>query len=322
MSQPLLLVEDLKTYFYLPEGVLRAVDGLNLIVNRNEIVGIIGESGSGKTVTALSILRIVPPPGRIVDGKIVFDGENLLEKSEEEMMKIRGGKISMIFQDPISSLDPLYRVKDQLSEVIRMHRGLTDESEIKEEIIRLLSMVKIPDPDRLMNAYPHELSGGMAQRVMIAIALASNPLLLIADEPTSNLDVTIQAQILELLRELHERRGLSILMISHNFGVIAELCDKVVVMYCGEAIESGSLIDVFENPAHPYTKGLLSVVPKLHGVSKHFETIPGSLPNPLNPPSGCKFHPRCPKAMNICRKVKPPRCKLNRDHVVSCHLYT
>lgn len=316
----LLAIDGLKTYFYTEEGIVRAVDGVQLQIRKGEILGLVGESGCGKSVMALSIMRLVPRPGRIVEGWIGFEGENILEKSEDEMRCLRGSKISMVFQDPIASLDPVYSVGEQIGEAFRFGRSMSGKKEIRMNVERILNLVKIPDPKRVMRSHPHELSGGMAQRVMIAIALAPEPALLIADEPTTSLDVTIQEQILKLLRDLNKDLGLSVFLITHNFGIVAMICDRVAAMYAGTVIETGKVIDILDNPKHPYTVGLIKAFPRLRSKEKRFETIGGEVPDLLAPPPGCRFRPRCPFSMEVCGKSRPPLREVAPDHEVACYL--
>jgi oligopeptide/dipeptide ABC transporter ATP-binding protein len=297
-------------------GIVKAVDGVSLAIDRGENLGLVGESGCGKSVTGLSILRLVPHPGRIVAGQIIFEGQDLLGKNQEEMRKIRGGRISMIFQDPTAALDPVFTVGDQLSEALSLHQGLNRE-EVVGRAIQLLEMVGIPSAAIRLHDYPHQLSGGMRQRVMIAMALSCNPSLLIADEPTTNLDVTIQAQILELMKDLRKRFDSAILFITHDLGVVAEICDRVAVMYAGEIVESGDLEDIFYDARHPYSKGLLACLPR--GKGHRLSQIGGNVPDLVDPPSGCKFHPRCPNSADSCRKMKPPSLRVGDEHFVSCH---
>ncbi len=320
MSDKLLVVEDLRTYFYTYGGVVKAVDGVTFDVERGETVGLVGETGCGKSTVALSILRLVPPPGRIVSGRIVFGGENLLEKSEEEMRKIRGSKISIVFQDPSSSLNPVLKIGDQVSEPLVIHLAMKLK-EAWRKALEILKGVGIPDAEKRMVGYPHELSGGMKQRVMIAMALACRPALLIADEPTTNLDVTIQAQILELMKDLQMKYGLSILLITHNLGVVAQMCNRVAVMYAGQLAEFAPVRNIFHEPLHPYTKALLEAIPRVDKRGKKLASIPGSVPNLVDPPPGCRFHPRCPYAREECRKEEPPLVEVGSKHVVACHLY-
>ena len=316
MTDKLLTISNLRTHFQMRRGIVKAVDGVSLAIDRGENLGLVGESGCGKSVTGLSILRLVPHPGRIVAGQIIFEGQDLLGKNQEEMRKIRGGRISMIFQDPTAALDPVFTVGDQLSEALSLHQGLNRE-EVVGRAIQLLEMVGIPSAAIRLHDYPHQLSGGMRQRVMIAMALSCNPSLLIADEPTTNLDVTIQAQILELMRDLRKRFDSAILFITHDLGVVAEICDRVAVMYAGEIVESGDLEDIFYDARHPYSKGLLACLPR--GKGHRLSQIGGNVPDLVDPPSGCKFHPRCPNSADSCRKMKPPSLRVGDEHFVSCH---
>ncbi len=320
-------MQGLKTYFFLERGVVKAVDGVDFEIKKGEIFGVVGETGCGKSVTALSILRLVQsPPGKIVEGKIIFEGENLLKKSKERMRKIRGTKISMIFQDPHTSLDPVFTVGHQIAEPIELHQvieqHLISADEVPKKVIEMLKLVKIPDPEHRVVEYPHQFSGGMKQRTMIAMMLSCNPSLLIADEPTTAVDVTIQAQILDLMRELRRKLGTSILIITHNLGVIAEMCDRVAVMYAGNIVEQADIMTLFESPKHPYTRALLAAVPKVGAKKGELESITGMVPSLITPPPGCKFHPRCPHAMDICRKKFPQMIKIGKEHLVSCHLYS
>ncbi|MAJ28574.1 MAG: peptide ABC transporter ATP-binding protein [Planctomycetes bacterium] len=318
-ADPLLSIEDLKTWFYTDDGVARAVDGVSYAIRPGETLGVVGESGCGKSVTAMSILQLVPtPPGKYVGGKIMFKGENLLDKEEAEMRKIRGKEISVIFQEPMTSLNPVFRVGDQIGESLRLHEGMS-RAEARERSIELLRQVGIPSPEQRIDEYPHQLSGGMKQRVMIAIALACNPALLIADEPTTALDVTIQAQILELLRGLQKEKGMAILMITHDLGVVAENADHVVVMYAGKVVESAPVEELFENPKHPYTVGLFRSLPRLDQESDRLEVIEGNVPNPLQFPTGCKFRPRCLHASETCAETEPKLDQAGDHHLVSCH---
>jgi len=316
----LLDIRNLKTYFYTYKGVVKALEGVNLRIGANELLGLVGETGCGKTVTGLSILRLIDSPGKIIGGEIVFGGEDLLKLSENEMSeRIRGKKISMIFQEPRSSLNPTYTVGSQISEAIRLHQRV-DKREAFERSISILRQTGMPDPERIVKEYPHELSGGMAQRAMIAMALSCDPELLIADEPTSSLDVTIEAQILELIKDLISKFRASVLLITHDLGIVAETCDKVAVMYAGNVIEYGDVRDIFKRHKHPYTEGLLKSVPKLK-VSGELYTIEGTVPNLITPPTGCRFHPRCPEAMKKCSELKPPDFEVESGHSVSCFLY-
>lgn len=316
----LLEVKDLKTYFYTEEGIVRAVDGVSFTLEKGEVFGLVGETGCGKTVTALSIMRLVPEPGRIVGGNVIFKGEDLLKKKEEDMRRIRGKDIAMIFQDPLSSLNPVYTIGNQISEVFKIHQGLNKKDSLKKTI-EMLKRVNIPFPEKVVNQYPHELSGGMRQRCMIAMALSCNPELLIADEPTTALDVTIQAQIIELLKKLIKDFHSSVLLISHNLGLISEICDKVAVMYAGTIVEFSSIETIFQNAKHPYTMALIEAIPKMDKRTKWLKAIDGAVPDMLNPPDGCKFHPRCPKAFSVCSKEVPEEIEVENGHKVTCHLY-
>jgi len=326
MAEPLLSVQGLKTYFFVERGVVKAVDGVDFEINKGEIFGVVGETGCGKSVTSLSILRLISsPPGKIVEGKVIFEGENLLEKSNEEMRKIRGTKISMIFQDPHTSLDPVFTVGHQIAESIELHQvieqHLISAKEVPKKVIEMLKLVKIPDPEHRVIEYPHMFSGGMKQRTMIAMMLSCNPSLLIADEPTTAVDVTIQAQILDLMRELRQKLGMSILIITHNLGVIAEMCDRVAVMYAGNIVEQADLKTLFKSPKHPYTHALLEAVPKVGTKKGELASIPGMVPSLITPPPGCKFHPRCSHAMDICRKKFPPMVEIGKGQLARCFLY-
>ena len=380
-AEALVNIENLYIRFYTYEGIVKALDGVNLHIRPGETLGLVGETGCGKSVTSLSILGIVMPPGKIEGGKVAFrDGEqelNVAEADEETLRKIRGSKISMVFQEPRAYLNPIFTVEFQLGEVLRIHRHkelvervlkkidseLKEESsgfrrsilnfyrnvyqrwlenpesryvrfllkipfvrrfkkwldrEINEEVVKILRLMGIPDPERVAKMYPHELSGGMAQRVLIAMALICNPVLLIADEPTTNLDVTVQAQILHLIKNLKEQFKSSILYITHDLGVVAQICDRVAVMYAGTVVELADVFEIFKDPLHPYTRGLLESIPR---PGAEFKSIPGSVPNLINPPSGCRFHPRCKFAMDICRSVKPEFKEVKKDHYVACHLF-
>jgi len=378
MKENLLDIEDLKVRFYTYEGVVKALEGVNLNLRKGEMLGVAGETGCGKSVTGLSVLVLVPPPGKIEGGRITFKNANktidLLKQNESFLCDIRGKEISMIFQEPGAALNPVYTVETQLSEVFLHHRrkeliqrvldGLEKDikngkgglicgiekglyrrmlenpdslylrfvskipvvrryrlrlkKEIRKEIIKVLREIEMADPERVLNMYPHELSGGMAQRVVIAMALACNPTLLIADEPTTSVDVTIQAQILDLIRRLKEKFGSSVIYITHDMGVIAETCDRVAIMYAGSICEVAGVMEIFKNPLHPYTKGLLESIP---APGKEFKSIKGTVPNLINPPKGCRFHPRCPKAMEICARVPPKMVEVKKEHFVVCHLY-
>lgn len=321
MREELLSIHGLKTYFHTRKGTVKAVDGVSFDIKRGEIFGLVGESGCGKSVTALSIMRLVPdPPGKIVGGDVLFEGKNLLAKSEEEMRKIRGGGISMIFQDPTSSLNPLMKVGDQIVESIQEHQGL-DKAEAREKVIEIMESVGISSPSLRFSEYPFEFSGGMRQRIMTTIAISSNPSLLIADEPTTNLDVTIQAQILDLIKSISESNDISVLFITHDLGLIAWLCNRVAVMYSGKIVELVDTQTLFADPEHPYTAALLKCVPKTTGrKQKRLKVIRGRVPDLINVPSGCRFHPRCPYAMEICSKEEPQTVEIAPGHLVSCHL--
>lgn len=323
-SRPLLEVKGLKTYFYTEDGVVRAVDGVNFEVYPGEVLGLVGESGCWKSVTSLSIMRLISKPGRVDEGEILLDGENLLDLSEDEMMKVRGNRISMIFQQPQTALNPVFRVGDQLSEVLSVHQDLGKEAG-RKRAVALLKMVGVPDPERRVDAYPHELSGGMAQRVMIAMALACVPELLIADEPTTALDVTIQAQILDLMRDLRRDMGTSVILITHDLGVVAEMAERVAVMYAGEIVEQTDVNSLFDEPLHPYTQGLIGSIPILGEIKEKLAVIPGSVPNLINLPPGCRFAPRCQARLKyacaICAEVKPELEEVKPGHYVRCWLY-
>ncbi len=320
----ILKVRNLKTQFFTEGGVVRAVDGVDFSVKRGEVVGIVGESGCGKSVTSLSIMRLIGQPGKIVDGSIVFDDTDLLALPDSRMMEIRGNRISMIFQQPQSSLNPVFKVGDQLSEVLRIHEDFGREAGQKRAI-ELLAMVGIPEPESRVNAYPHELSGGMAQRVMIAMALACVPELLIADEPTTALDVTIQAQILDLMRNLREKMETSIILITHDLGVVAEMCDRVHVMYAGRIVEEAPVEELFKRPKHPYTEALIGSTPVLGQADRELTTIPGSVPNLVDLPPGCKFAPRCvarvENQLERCTEEEPELKSIAPNHTVRCWLY-
>jgi peptide/nickel transport system ATP-binding protein/oligopeptide transport system ATP-binding protein len=321
MSQNLLEVRNLKTYFYTDEGVARAVDGVSFALRPHQTLGLVGESGCGKSVTSLSIMRLIPqPPGRIVEGEILFGGTDLVRLSEKEMRSIRGNEISMIFQEPMSSLNPVYTVGDQIVEAIVLHQKVSRE-EARKRAIEMLKRVGIPSPETRVDEYPHQLSGGQRQRVMIAMALSCNPSMLIADEPTTALDVTIQAQILELLQGLQTDFGMAILLITHDLGVIAETAHRVVVMYAGIVVEEADVIPLFDDPKHPYTRGLLDSIPKLTQPQSRLATIPGTVPNPLDHLPGCPFANRCSYVMDICRVQMPRLAEVASGHAVRCHLY-
>jgi oligopeptide/dipeptide ABC transporter ATP-binding protein len=315
---PVLEVRDLRTQFTTDDGVVKAVDGVSFAVKRGETLGIVGESGCGKSVTSLSILRLIPnPPGKIVGGEILFKGTDLLGLDDAAMRKIRGNDISMIFQEPMTSLNPVYTCGDQIMEAIILHQKV-GKAEARTRAIEMLTLVGIPSPEQRVDEYPHQLSGGMRQRVMIAMALSCQPEVLIADEPTTALDVTIQAQILELLNRLQEEMGMAILLITHDLGVVAETCDRVAVMYAGQVVEYADVEEIFHHPRMPYTAGLLGSIPKLGELHERLRVIPGNVPNPSEFPPGCKFHPRCPVAIDRCRSENPPLEEIRPQHWTRC----
>ncbi|MBN2439538.1 MAG: ABC transporter ATP-binding protein [Deltaproteobacteria bacterium] len=322
-NRMLLEIRGLKTFFYTCEGVSKAVDGVDLSIGRGETVGIVGESGCGKSVTALSILRLVPdPPGRIVGGEIDFNGKNLLQFKISEMRKVRGDQISMIFQEPMTSLNPLFTIGFQISEILRLHKDLS-KGAAWDRSVEVLKMVGIPSPEKRIRDYPHHLSGGMRQRVMIAMSIACEPSLIIADEPTTALDVTIQAQILDIMCDLKEKTGASVLLITHNLGVIADTAAKVVVMYAGKVVEQADVEEIFENPRHPYTAALMKALPypdEAAGSKKELYVIPGIVPSPAHLPPGCKFHNRCASAFARCEKEEPPLFRIAPGHLARCWL--
>ncbi len=342
-KKDLLSIRKLKTYFFTYEGVVKALENVDLDIYPGETFGLIGETGCGKSITALSVMRLIQePPGKIIDGQILFKGEDLLKKSEEEMQKIRGNEISMIFQEPMTALNPVYTVGDQIVEVLLLHKkflglsirdipkyNLLKRRKIKKKIyqeafkeaIEALRLVQISDPEKVAKQYPHELSGGMRQRAMIAMMLACDPSLLIADEPTTALDVTVQAQILELMKELQKRKNTAIWLITHNLGIVAEMCDRVGVMYAGYIVEMGVTEKIFDNPDHPYTRGLMGAIPKITEEKEQLEIIPGTVPNLIYPPPGCRFHPRCKYAIDKCKQSPPPLVEVEKDHFVACHRY-
>jgi len=318
LPDPLLRVQGLRTHFYTYAGIVKAVDNVSLEVNKGETLGVVGESGSGKTVTAQSVLRVVPPPGKIVDGKIEFQGKNLFALHETEMQQITGKEIAYIFKDTTTTLDPVYTVDDQLAEVIMRHQKLS-KKDAWTKAADLLKMVDIPDADIRIHQYPHELSGGTKQRIAIARALSCEPILIIADEPTTALDVTIQAQILDLLREIKDRMNLAMVLITHDMGIVAEICDRVTVLYAGQVCESGTVEQVFEKPKHPYTQALLTSVPNLALRKEKLSVIPGNVPNLIDPPSGCRFNPRCQYAQQICIDRVPELEPIGEGRMVHCH---
>ncbi|MGA5690495.1 ABC transporter ATP-binding protein [Cytobacillus pseudoceanisediminis] len=320
-KETILEVKNLKTHFFSGKKVIKAVDGVDFDVKRGETLGIVGESGSGKSITSLSIMRLIAePPGKIVDGEINFRGKNLLSETEEGMRQMRGNKISMIFQEPMTSLNPVYSVGEQIAEAFRIHQKLP-KKEAWQQAVEMLRLVGIPSPEKRARQEPHELSGGMRQRVMIAMALACKPELLIADEPTTALDVTIQAQILDLLKNLQEQLGTAVIMITHDMGVVSETCDRVAVMYCGKIVEHTDVDSLFENPKHPYTQGLLRSIPAVDRDVEELEAIPGTVPSPDNLPPGCSFAPRCPFATDLCR-TEEPDLSIDNDDKVRCWMYS
>ncbi len=327
MSRPpediLLEVKGLKTYFFTEEGVVKAIESIDFVLYKSEVMGLVGESGSGKSVTALSIMGIVPdPPGKILEGEIIFRGQDLRKLSPAEMRRVRGNQIAQVFQDPMTSLNPVFTVGDQIGEAIMLHQQVS-KKEARDKAIKIMSLVGIPSADERVDNYPFEFSGGMRQRVMIAMSLSCNPELLIADEPTTALDVTIQAQILELLKATSEEFDMSIILITHDMGVIAEMCDRVAVMYAGYIAEVGDIMTIFQTPCHPYTKGLLGAIPRPDAERDSLTIIRGSIPNLINPPSGCRFHPRCDYwIQGVCERTVPETVVLEPGHNVRCHLYT
>ncbi|MEZ4677741.1 MAG: ABC transporter ATP-binding protein [Caldilineaceae bacterium] len=318
-AAPLLEVKGLKTYFYTEDGVVQAINGVDFQIRPGEIMGLVGESGSGKSVTSLSIMRLLPASGQIIEGEIHLDGKTLTALSEEQMVKLRGNEVSMIFQQPASCLNPVFRIGDQIAETIRIHQRVSKQ-EAQKQAIEMLRTVGIPDAAKRAGAFPHEISGGQAQRVMIAMALACLPKLLIADEPTTALDVTIQAQILDLMRNLREETGTAILLITHDMGLIAEMCDSVAVMYAGQIVEYADVYTMFDKQLHPYTEGLLAAIPVLGEVTDYLAVIPGSVPNLVELPTGCKFAARCPYAKDVCVEREPALLEIEAGHRVRCFM--
>lgn len=319
--KPVLEIKGLRTQFFLHEGTVTALDGIDLTICENESVGIVGETGCGKSMTAFSVLRLVPHPGKITAGSIKFKGVELTKLSNEQMRGIRGKRISMIFQDPSTSLDPVFTIGFQLGEVISLHQNIYDKAILQKKVLQVLRLVRIAAPESVIKQYPHELSGGMKQRVMIALALSCSPSLLIADEPTTALDVTIQAQVLNLLKDLVKGVGSSMMLIAHNLGVVAETCDRVCIMYAGRIVEEAETFELFGNPMHPYTKGLLTALPKLGERKEELSVIRGMVPNLMKPFPGCPFVERCDKAMDLCKSVRPIMTEVSPRHFVACHLY-
>ena len=324
MQELLLDIRGLRTQFFTDDGLARAVDGVSYSLEKGETVGVVGESGCGKSVTALSVLRLIPdPPGKIVEGEIIFEGTNLLELSSADMRRIRGNDISMIFQEPMTSLNPVFTIGNQITEAVRLHQGLNKKDAL-DKAVEALKLVGIPVPERRVHEYPHQLSGGMRQRAMIAMALSCNPKVLIADEPTTALDVTIEAQILDLMRTLQDELGTAIIMITHDLGVIAEMARKVVVMYAGKVVEQAPVERIFASPNHPYTQGLLQSLPRVDkdasGAKQRLQEIPGIVPSLLNLPTGCKFASRCPSVMPQCKEQEPPLEQVAGEHFSACWL--
>lgn len=322
MENKLLEVKNLKTYFYTEEGTVPAVDGLDFYLNSGETIAIVGESGCGKSVTSLSILRIfASPPGKIIDGEILYEGKDLLKNSEKEMQAIRGNEISMIFQEPLTALNPVFTVGKQISEPLRRHQGMS-KIQAREKAIEMLTMVGIPTPEKVIDDYPHQLSGGMRQRVMIAMALACNPKILIADEPTTALDVTIQAQILELLAKIKAETNAAVILITHDLGIVAQIAQRVMVMYAGQAVESADVNTLFKNPKHPYTVGLLKSIPVMGEKRDRLFNIKGSIPSAKDYPKGCRFSPRCEHVCDKCLESLPELVEVEKGHMVRCWLNT
>src|SRR5574340_718106 len=323
-KKTLLEIRNLKTHFFTDDGVVHAVDGVDFSIGAGEIVGLVGESGCGKSITSLSVMRLIAPPGKILSGEIRLDGVNLLDVTESEMMRVRGNRISMIFQQPQTALNPVFRSGEQIAEVLSIHQDFGKQAG-EARAVELLKMVGIPDAERRAMSFPHELSGGMAQRVMIAMALACIPELLIADEPTTALDVTIQAQILDLILDMREKMGTSVLLITHDLGVIAEMAERVAVMYAGEIVEQSDCIELFDHPLHPYTQGLIGSIPILGRIKDRLDVIPGSVPNLVNLPKGCRFAPRCAArakhGLSICTETEPDWIEARPGHQVRCWLY-
>ena len=319
-TEPLLKITNLKTQFFTGEGIVRAVDGVDLTIGPGETLGVVGESGSGKSVTAYSVLKLISYPGRVVEGEVLFRGENLLKKSPEEMKVIQGNKIAMIFQEPMTSLNPVFTIGRQVMEPLIYHKNQRP-AEARKEAIHLLKLVGIPSAEARIDEYPHQLSGGMRQRVMIAMALACRPELLIADEPTTALDVTIQAQILSLMKRLQQELGMAIMVITHNLGVVAQMVNRVVVMYAGQVIESGGVERIFDRPAHPYTVGLLGSIPKLNERRDRLRVIEGTVPSASQMPTGCRFHPRCSSAQEVCKQKLPALIETEPGHEVRCWIW-
>jgi len=313
-------IKGLKTHFFTRRGVVPAVDGIDVVIKQGQVIGMVGESGCGKSITALSVMQLVEKPGRVVEGSILLKGENLLEKSKEEMLSIKGNKISMIFQEPMTSLNPVTTVGKQVEEAIIIHKK-GSHAQAKEMVIDMFQQVGIPEAEKRYKAYPHQLSGGLRQRIMIAMAMVCQPVLMIADEPTTALDVTIEAQILRLMRNMQQKLGTAIMLITHNLGIVAELCEYVYIMYAGKIMEQANIFEIFANPMHPYTFGLLNSIPKITEEKDRLYAIRGVVPNLLALPRGCRFCPRCDKAMNICAIKEPELHETGEGHKVRCHLF-
>jgi len=321
MTQPLLEVKGLKTYFYTEDGVVKAVDGVDFAIEKGETLAVVGESGSGKSITSLSVMGLIQPPGKVTGGQILFKGKDLLKLTKDEMRTIRGNEISMIFQEPMTSLNPVFTVGWQISEALRLHQGLSKKA-AKDKASEMLKLVGIPSPDKRVDDYPHQLSGGMRQRVMIAMALACNPDLLIADEPTTALDVTIQAQILDLIRKLQDELGTATLLITHDLGVVADVADRVLVMYAGQPVEYTDVDRLIDSPKHPYTIGLMNSVPNMDEDLEELVPIKGMVPDPRQMPSGCSFHPRCEHVTELCKQEEPPFVSIEQGHQARCWVHT
>jgi len=318
MTEPLVEISDLQTYFYTEDGIVPAVDGVDITVQAGEMIALVGESGCGKSVTMLSMMRLIPdPPGRIVSGRVLFAGHDMLKLSEAQLTKIRGHEMSMIFQEPMTSLNPVLTIGDQVAEAMLLHQKIS-RREARNRTIEALKLVRIPAAEKRIADYPHQLSGGMRQRVMIAMALSCNPKLLIADEPTTALDVTIQAQILNLLSQLQSKLGMALVMITHDLGIVAEFVSRVVVMYAGKVVEEAEVKELFRHPSHPYTEGLLASIPKIDRTVERLKVIPGLVPDPMHMPAGCRFHPRCGYADERCRSVEPGVKAITPGHLVRC----
>lgn len=321
MTETLLDITGLSVRFFTYQGIVKALEDVNLTVSKGEILGLVGETGCGKSVLARSVLRLIAdPPGKIAGGKILFKGENILGVSKRRLRSIRGNEISMIFQEPMSSLNPVFRVGNQMMEVVMLHQRV-GRAEARRICIEMLGQVKMPDPEAVLSKYPYELSGGMRQRAMIAMELSCRPELLIADEPTTALDVTVQAQVLTILEELTRLRGVSVLFISHDLGVIAQICERVAVMYAGRIVEIAPVRKLFSNPRHPYTRGLLRAVPQVDEEKEALNVVPGVVPGLIDPPGGCRFHPRCAEVLESCRRIVPGPVEVEPDHHVACHLF-